>query len=101
MITPSNGRQVWFFPNGCFLPHLAHLDQPLAATVVHVWSDRSINLQVLDMDGKAHAMKSVQLLQDDDAAPSHGIVYADWMPYQKAQAGAAPAPLVDPVPEGT
>lgn len=102
MINPTNGRQVWFRPNGCFLHNFVHYDQPLAATVVHVWGDRLVNLQVLDSNGVAHAITSVTLLQDDDAAPLHGQVYAEWMPYQKTQAAAqAPAVVeVDPAVEG-
>lgn len=88
MITPTNGRQVWFYPNGFFKHNFDHYDQPLAATVVHVWNDRMVNLQVLDANGKAHQFTSVQLLQDDDVAPKHGLTYAGWMPYQKAQAAA-------------
>lgn len=91
MITPTNGRQVWFYPNGTFLGEGADLGQPLAATVVHVWGDRLVNLQVLGADGKAYQVTSVVLLQDDDAAPVNGF-YAQWMPYQKTQAKAQEKP---------
>lgn len=84
MINPTNGRQVWFHPNGNY-PDISYAGQPLAATVVQVWSDHCVNLQVLDANGRAHAVTSVPLLQGDDAAPQ-GSAYAEWMPYQKGQA---------------
>ena len=89
MITPTNGRQVWFHPNGS-LPDLAYMGLALAATVVHVWSDRCVNLQVLDANGVAHRVTSVTLLQDTDAPPLVGP-YAEWMPFQKGQAKAQAA----------
>lgn len=46
MITPTNSSQVWFHPNGC-LPDGVYMGLALAATVVHVWSDRCVNLQAL------------------------------------------------------
>ena len=90
MITPTNGRQVWFHPNGS-LPDVAYMGLALAATVVHVWSDRCVNLQVLDANGVAHQVTSVTLLQDTDAPPLVGV-YAEWMPFQKGQAKAAAVP---------
>lgn len=46
MMMPTNGRQVWFHPNGC-LSDVVYMGLALAATVVHVWSDRCVNLQAL------------------------------------------------------
>jgi hypothetical protein len=58
--------------------------QPMAATVVYVWNDRLVNLQVLDHAGSAHSPTSVPLLQDEDARPDG--YFCEWMPYQKGQA---------------
>lgn len=87
MIRPTNGRQVWFYPNGTFLSVDGDKGQPLAATVVHVWSDNCVNLQVLDAEGRAIQATSVRLLADGETPPAIGA-YCDWMPFQKGQAKA-------------
>lgn len=91
MIRPTNGRQVWYYPNGTFLSVNGDRGQPLAATVVHVWSDNCVNLKVLDAEGQAHQVTSVRLLADGEEAPSLGA-YCDWMPFQKGQAKAQEVP---------
>lgn len=84
MITPSIGRVVWFHPaNGD--ESIVFRDQPLAAIVTYVWSDRMVNLAVFDANGLHSAHTSVNLLQDNDVAPEYGR-YAEWMPFQKGQA---------------
>jgi hypothetical protein len=55
MITPSNGRIVWYTPARIGGSDRG-VDQhdplkPLAAMVVHVWGDRMVNLVVFDSDG--------------------------------------------------
>lgn len=89
VITPTVGRKVWFRPGG-YIPEGMSVfpgGQPLDATVVYVWHDRMVNLLVVDHAGKQHAMTSVHLVQPGDSAcPSS---YAEWMPYQVKQAGAA------------
>ncbi|MFC2974662.1 Gp49 family protein [Azotobacter bryophylli] len=88
MIHPTPGRIVWFHPNGITLPpNFAYSDseQPLAATIAYVHSDRMVNLFVIDQNGMGYSLTSVTLLQDDDATPGAGS-YAEWMPYQKGQA---------------
>ncbi len=118
IIKPTIGRKVWFRPNGTTnLPvpgkdtggRLAVIsDQPLDATVTYVWSDRMVNLSVLDHYGNPFIATSVTMLQPDDVAPTAGF-YAEWMPYQTGQArkdaaidrvinmntplGAVPAPV--------
>lgn len=100
MITPTIGRQVWFRPG---LPlthdfHVIHPEQALAATVVYAFSDRLVNLDVIDHLGKHHFLSEAVLLQDDDEPPVIGTDtgnYAEWMPYQKATAGISPMPVID------
>jgi hypothetical protein len=86
MIVPTNGRQVWYHPSSMDDAIVRHGPDPLAATIVHVWSDRMVNLQVLDSNGNAHARTSVRLMQDGDVPDDYS--YAEWMPFQKGQAKA-------------
>jgi hypothetical protein len=94
MITPSNGRIVWFTParGANAIERISQHDPlvPLAAMVCHVWGDRMVNLDVVDSDGRHHAITSVVLLQDDDPKPEDGR-FAQWMPYQKGQAAKTEA----------
>jgi hypothetical protein len=89
IISPTNCQQVWYhdIPSSFGVPSdlRARSLQPFAATIVHVWSDRMVNLVVLDHDGKAHPKTSVQLVQPGDAKPAHGN-WCEWMPYQVKQA---------------
>lgn len=87
MIKPSIGRVVWFTPsrNSSAPVPIAHADQPLAALVSYVHSDRLVNLGGFDANGAPFAATSVTLLQDDDIGNSGGY-YAEWMPFQKGQA---------------
>jgi hypothetical protein len=84
MITPTPGRIVWFY-RGETQSDIVQRDQPLAATVCYVFSNRMVNLRVWDADANEHRCTSVQLLQDGDEAPPTGY-YCEWMPYQKRQA---------------
>ena len=97
MIPPSHGRIVWYTParksgdfdsDGQVTQH--DKQKPLAAMVVHVWSDRLVNLVVFDSNGTAHARTSVDLLQGDDADPVLGR-FCSWMPYQLGQAARSEA----------
>ena len=86
LITPTIGRQVWFRPSKEDTLHTG-FGEPLAATICRVWNDRMVNLQVIDVEGRAHARTSVLLLQGDEGyAPVTG--HCEWMPYQKGQAKA-------------
>ena len=78
MIKPTIGRVVLFHPS---YPHY----QPNPALVSYVHGDRCINVGGFDSNGVPFSACSVQLLQDDDIAPSD-FSYAEWMPYQKEQA---------------
>ena len=97
MIVPSNGRIVWYTPmRKCgdvdidtdIIQH--DKTKPLSAMVVHVWSDRMVNLLVFDSNGFLHGRTSVDLLQDDDPKPEGGR-FCSWMPYQLGQAAKAEA----------
>ena len=93
MITPTVGRQVWFWPSKEKVVEMQPAfdrTQPMAATVTWVWDDRRVNLAVLDQNAKPYPMIGVTLLQDDDK-PKPDESYAEWMPYQKGQAAKAEA----------
>ena len=77
MITPTNGRVVWYHR-----PDAASDAQPLAAIVAHVVSDDCVNLAIFNEDGGSHAQTNVTLAQDRPAQPGE----CEWMPYQKGQA---------------
>jgi hypothetical protein len=83
VITPTIGRQVWFWP----LKRLIEPPtQPLAATVCFVHNDRCVNLQLIDHNGNAIPALSVVLRQPEDERPEYA--YCEWMPYQVGQARA-------------
>lgn len=91
IITPTVGRQVWFYPD----PQSAeggftrYNDGPFAATVVFVHGDRMVNLSVLDHAGKSHARTSIHLVQPgDEGCPA---MRCEWMPFQKGQAAKTEA----------
>lgn len=94
LIPPTPGRVVWYYPSQHEIDakQIAIYDQgqPLAATVAYVFSDRLVNLSVVDQAGAQFRRTSVQLLQEDDPVPhtSEGP-YAAWMPYQLGQAAKA------------
>jgi hypothetical protein len=80
MITPTIGRVV--------LVHRGASDKSEPALVSYVWNDRMINVGGFDRNGVPFAATSMQLLQDGDTP--NGTYYAEWMPYQKAQAAKTP-----------
>lgn len=90
MIVPTIGRVVWFTPpanaqqNGHVF--LVHGDQPCAAIVAFVHSDRMVNLTVSDHGGKTHAFASVTLVQDGDPRDIVNGRFCEWIPYQIGQA---------------
>lgn len=98
MIKPTVGRKVWYRPSAADkagnFGMAAYGDQPLDATVIAVWGDRMVNLSVTDHAGKVFAVTSAALLQDGDEPPKdlngdNAGRYAEWMPYQTAQAAKA------------
>lgn len=92
-ILPTVGRKVWFFPNGCTnlhsYPHCIDKTMPMDATITFPWSDRMVNLQVIDHIGQVHAFNNVHLVQPADDVYEPGTPYATWMPFQVGQARAA------------
>lgn len=99
MITPTVGRQVWFWPSEDLVAEMKPAydrTQPMAATVTWVWDERRVNLSVLDQNAKQYPMIGVTLLQEGDVIDPRET-YAEWMPYQKGQAAKAEAPWQAPV----
>lgn len=92
MIKPTIGRVVWYWPTAYDLAQgmfaYPGSDQPMAATVSFVHSDRMVNLSVVDHNGQAFEKRSTTLLQDGDVVRDRAG-YAEWMPYQKEQATKA------------
>lgn len=100
MITPTVGRKVWYRPSRndllgpvpmCMSGNPSYNPQPLDATILAVWGDRCINIQVLDIYGKAFTKTSVMLVQEGDETPKtpeglEAYGFAEWMPYQNTQA---------------
>jgi len=63
IITPTVGRIVHYTPSpGDSYVSLAHQDQPLAAIIVYVHTDKYVNLSVFDADGRCHRRAGVLLL---------------------------------------
>lgn len=94
MITPTVGRQVWFWPSEEQVAEMRPAydrTQPMAATVTFVWDDRRVNLAVLDQNAKPYSIIGMKLLQDDDLVDPRES-YAEWMPYQKGQAAKTQTP---------
>ena len=101
IIHPTVGRKVWFRLNDInklekprsdaemalvrSSPLVADPTQPLDATVVYAWDDRTVNLHVLDHRGNPFVATLVPLMQEGDTPPQSGF-YAEWMPYQLGQA---------------
>jgi hypothetical protein len=90
MIVPTPGRIVWYYPSSedeKFFP--CNRPEPLPGIVCHVWSEREVNLCVFDMNGYAHSMKQVKLIQPEDP-PFVGVgSFCMWMPFQIGQARKA------------
>lgn len=93
MIVPTVGRKVWYRPDNDDIFGTGHDtvrmevngEDPLDATVIAVWADCSVNLDVCDIDGRHHFRRRVLLLAEDDDRRQWGG-FAEWMPYQIAQA---------------
>lgn len=98
VITPTNGRIVWFTPHTDTSKWPSGMqqhdpEQPFAAIVCHVWGDRMVNLLVTDSNGAQFPFTSVDLVQDGDYTDGFKALgrYAEWMPYQKGQAAKTEA----------
>ncbi len=77
-ITPTPGRIVWYFQGPGQL-------QPLAAIVVAVNEDATVNLAVFSRLAEMLSVLNVHLVQPDDEVVPQGR-RAEWMPYQVGQA---------------
>jgi len=82
IIAPSIGRVVWFYR-----AYHRKDEQPYAALVCYVHSDRMVNLAWFDHDGVSHNMTSVPLIQEGDAPSEYA--HCTWVPYQLGQAKRA------------
>ena len=101
LITPTPGRVVWYRPSQQEIDAKSFCyedpTQPLAAHVARVYSDRMVNLLVIDQAGATFRRTSVTLLQEDDERPStNDGPFAHWMPYQLGQAAKASAETPQP-----
>lgn len=91
IITPTIGRRVWYWPSDVQVNSLgfnaSDRSQPCDAGVVYVHSDTLVNLAVTDHNCTLHQCRNVRLLQEGDERPEVGsAAFAEWMPYQAAQA---------------
>lgn len=88
MIEPSIGRIVWYFADHAATKGMksTHPDEPFAAIVTAVHTDRIVNLLVFDHQGTTFAMQSVPLFQGDEEDDETAIAHCEWMPYQRGQA---------------
>lgn len=78
-IKPTVGRVVLYHP-------ALGMEQPFAATVSYVHSDRMVNIGYLDADGVHHSATSVPLMQPGDSASVGYFPHCHWMEYQIDQA---------------
>lgn len=88
VIPPTNGRGVLYVPGKYDGVFQSDPQQPLAAMVTHVHTDRMVNLVAYDSNGNSHGLTSVPLIQPGDTVPEAGY-YCMWMPYQIGQAAKA------------
>lgn len=77
MIKPNPGTSLLFMaePNDPIQPDRS---QPLAALIVYALNERLVHLVVFDQQGNAVPKLNVQLLQEQDVAPTTGVCYAGW-----------------------
>lgn len=94
-IKPTVGRVVLFHASPespLELRNAPPSDQPNAAIIVYVHTDRLVNLVVFDAHGTPRGYVGVPLIQDGDPCPRD--FYCEWMPYQKAVASGEMAPVL-------
>lgn len=85
VIQPTPGRIVWYHPAAEEPFAGATGADPLAAMVVCVHGERTVNLVVYDKKGGTHPRENVTLLQDDVSVRPSGA-FCEWMPYQQKMA---------------
>lgn len=87
VIQAAVGRSLWYRPSSCDLtgplPMVIQAGEapgegakPLHATILAVWDDGTVNVQVLDIIGHAFTKKRVKLRQPAESAPAGG--YCEW-----------------------
>lgn len=88
IIPITNGRVVYFVPNGYHDVTQYDKTIPLTAHVCHVWDNHLVNLDVIDSAGTHHSVTSVDFIQPGEPKPSpeSGRYFAHWMDYQVGQA---------------
>lgn len=82
MIEPTVGRVVWYWEHGKTMKDAG--EQPRAAMIAYVHSNRCVNISFLTCNGEQAARTSVVLVQDGDPLPDYD--FCEWIPYQKGQA---------------
>lgn len=96
IISPTIGRKVWYWHSGWAVPQLGgesiypvsyDASQAMDATVIYVFSDRMVSLDVTDHRGNRFIASSVTLVQPGDERP--GGAFCEWMPFQVGQAAKA------------
>lgn len=87
-IKPTIGRKVWFYDFNPSSSICYGQSKPFDATVIYVWSDACVNLDVTAHNGERFIKTSVPL-RDPADGDCHNGYFATWMPYQKAQADKA------------
>ena len=81
---PTVGRIVYFFPStaDAYCLDGAAVDEPLAAIVCYVHSEREVNLHVFGAEGTGYKATSVTMVQPGDERPECGIKgFCEWMPF--------------------
>lgn len=78
MITPTIGRIVHYYHGGVVD------EEPQAAIVAYVHTDRMVNLAVVNHSGFVEGHTSILLVQPEDDGVSGP--YCRWMPYQVKKA---------------
>ncbi len=94
VISPTVGRVVWYFPDRNDRI-IRNGDQPLAAMIACVCTDKFVHLGVLDANGHSENRTGVPLIQDGETRPV-SMGYCTWMPYQVGQAKKETLPLSPP-----
>lgn len=94
MISPTVGRVVWFRPAPWDQVGQLDQEQPLAAMVCYVHSDRLVNLVIFSHSGVPQHRNLVPLRQDTDPFIESDQSYCEWMPYQKSVAKGEIAPTL-------
>jgi len=82
-IIPTIGAWMWFHRSGIEGVCMG-ADQPMAAVVAFIHSEKCVNLMVIDHLGGHFCMSGVRVRQDGD--PDDSLPYVAWMPFQVGQA---------------